>query len=861
MKKYLLSVLFVLYAFLGFSQNFKVIGLDTITQTPGFLYTLKPTYTASPLRSINDSTIGMDTSRYYISTFVPNGSNDSLVLTFAGGARLPAKMNVGGGQADSAYFWQLIGNTHYDRSKFIGSKDSSQFRIRTKNLDRLAIDSVGSIGIGIAPNTTYLVYINGVTRFNQTIHLPNDASTISNGAGSDAVTSFIPNTGSGWKGFIFGSAAAGSNEWFNITSTSIGANKPFLVTGIPNTDIFNSDYVIPANVLFGINSNSKGFLPPRLTTTQITAITGTILTISASGGSGYVTGTSLSFSGGGGSNAAGYIDVTSGAITAAHITNYGSGFTSAPTVTAPTGTGATITATVGIPPGLIVFNTDSASLFQYNGTAWQNLYSTAGTGTITSIATTSPITGGTITTTGTIACATCVVSSSPGAGIAHFAGSTQSVTSSAVSLTADVTGVLAETNGGTNQSTYATGDILYASGTNTLSKLPIGTTRQKLGVVGGVPAWVDSTAAGGGGGTVTSVSGTTNRVTSSGGTTPVIDISSTYDALFVKVDGTVPLTGNWNMGAFTATYTKTGATAATVYDGFVAYDTTSASAANQMYGGAFHSIGKGWETTTPSSKKVDFRWYTKPVQATTNPNATWNLDFAVNGGAFSNVLNIDQAGNLVAAGSVTATASMATVGLTSANGSISSTKPGIAATTTIGLQTTNGTAATSPVPIQRSPSIRQTGTGWTGAASQVADYAFEVRPVNGTSPITANWVLMGQVNAGGYADLLSIANAGNVTVNNGNLTLGTAGNALLITEGSNGRVGQTTLVAGTKAITITGLTTSSRALVQLVTPSGVALTITYQAVCTANTLTIQANVAAGTINVNDISVLNYFVIN
>lgn len=39
-------------------------------------------------------------------------------------------------------------------------------------------------------------------------------------------------------------------------------------------------------------------------------------------------------------------------------------------------------------------------------------------------------------------CPTCVVASSPGVGIAHFAGSTQTATSSAVSLTADVTGVL-----------------------------------------------------------------------------------------------------------------------------------------------------------------------------------------------------------------------------------------------------------------------------------------------------------------------------------------------------------------------------------------------------------------------------------
>lgn len=102
---------------------------------------------------------------------------------------------------------------------------------------------------------------------------------------------------------------------------------------------------------------------------------------------------------------------------------------------------------------------------------------------------------------------------------------------------------------------------------------------------------------------------------------------------------------------------------------------------------------------------------------------------------------------------------------------------------------------------------------------------------------------------------------GNVAVTNGNLTFGTAGNKITITEGSNGRVGQTVLVSGTKAITISGLTTSSRAFIQLVTPTGVTLTTTYQAVCTANTLTLQANVAAGTINAADGSTVNYWVLN
>jgi len=55
-------------------------------------------------------------------------------------------------------------------------------------------------------------------------------------------------------------------------------------------------------------------------------------------------------------------------------------------------------------------------------------------------------------------------------------------------------------NGGTAQTTYSTGDLLYASGANTLSKLPIGTSSQVLTVTAGVPAWGSS-----GSGSVTSV--------------------------------------------------------------------------------------------------------------------------------------------------------------------------------------------------------------------------------------------------------------------------------------------------------------------------------------------------------------------
>lgn len=48
---------------------------------------------------------------------------------------------------------------------------------------------------------------------------------------------------------------------------------------------------------------------------------------------------------------------------------------------------------------------------------------------------------------------------------------------------------IAELYGGTNQSSYTTGDMLYASAANTLSKLTVGANNTVLTVIGGVPTW------------------------------------------------------------------------------------------------------------------------------------------------------------------------------------------------------------------------------------------------------------------------------------------------------------------------------------------------------------------------------------
>ena len=77
-----------------------------------------------------------------------------------------------------------------------------------------------------------------------------------------------------------------------------------------------------------------------------------------------------------------------------------------------------------------------------------------------------------------------------GNGVTTFSGGTTGLTpNTATSGAITLGGTLVAANGGTSFSTYTTGDVIYASATNTLSKLGVGTTGQILTVAGGVPTW------------------------------------------------------------------------------------------------------------------------------------------------------------------------------------------------------------------------------------------------------------------------------------------------------------------------------------------------------------------------------------
>ena len=81
--------------------------------------------------------------------------------------------------------------------------------------------------------------------------------------------------------------------------------------------------------------------------------------------------------------------------------------------------------------------------------------------------------------------------------VSSFSGGTTGLTpSTATTGAVTLAGTLASANGGTGFSTYTTGDVIYASASNTLSKLGVGSTGQILTVVAGVPAWAAAPASG-----------------------------------------------------------------------------------------------------------------------------------------------------------------------------------------------------------------------------------------------------------------------------------------------------------------------------------------------------------------------------
>lgn len=112
---------------------------------------------------------------------------------------------------------------------------------------------------------------------------------------------------------------------------------------------------------------------------------------------------------------------------------------------------------------------------------------------------------GTYSTTGPTLTRTTILASSNSGTAVTFSGTVnvfvtypagRSIYANGTTLTATNSSILPSASGGTGFGTYATGDLVYASAANTLSKLTAGTDGYVLTLASGVPSWA---AAGGGG--------------------------------------------------------------------------------------------------------------------------------------------------------------------------------------------------------------------------------------------------------------------------------------------------------------------------------------------------------------------------
>ena len=294
-----------------------------------------------------------------------------------------------------------------------------------------------------------------------------------------------------------------------------------------------------------------------------------------------------------------------------------------------------------------------------------------------------------------------------------------------------VSGTLPEVNGGTNQSSYATGDTLYASAANTLSKLTGNTTVTKkfltqtgTGSASQAPAWgtVDGADVSG------NISGQAGSVANALTAGTYLTSGGTFDGSVARtfaVDATSANTvskvvardssGNFSAGTITATLTgsATSAGAATNLAGGTAnqipYQTaagttsfiTAASGTNYVlnYTGTAFSWVAGTISGVPLGSNLSGlsagTYMTYSVGTTYNGSAAATLAVdATSANTASKVVARDASGNF-AAGTITAAltgnASTATTATNVTGGAAGSLvyQTGSAATTTLALGTSN----------------------------------------------------------------------------------------------------------------------------------------------------------------------------
>jgi hypothetical protein len=150
--------------------------------------------------------------------------------------------------------------------------NNKPLRIAVNSVDVLTIPTTGNVLINTTTDASYKLDVNGTARVNNIFYVTNSAYT-----GSLRIEAFANNQqriiGANGENITFG--AAGNTMHLNATETYFSGSLlggGFWMQSNGNT-VIGAQSTPPASALVEIRSTTKGFLKPRLTTTEKNAIT------------------------------------------------------------------------------------------------------------------------------------------------------------------------------------------------------------------------------------------------------------------------------------------------------------------------------------------------------------------------------------------------------------------------------------------------------------------------------------------------------------------------------------------------------------------------------------------------------------
>jgi hypothetical protein len=365
--------------------------------------------------------------------------------------------------------------------------------------------------------------------------------------------------------------------------------------------------------------------------------------------------------------------------------------------------------------GVLRYNTDTGLLEAYLNGSWSSLASGSG---VTSILTGTGLTGGPITSTGTISIANTAVTagsytaanitvnaqgqitaaSSNSALVASFsAGTTGFTPNTATTGAVTLAGTLNPANGGTGQTSYTDGQLLIGNSTgNTLTK---------------------STLTAGSGITITNGSGSIT-IAASGASGTVTSVSQTFTGGLISVSGS-PITTSGTL-ALTVAGTSGGIP---YFDSASSWATSAALGSNQiMVGGG---AGAAPSTITTGTGVV----------TALGVNTGSSGAFVVNGGA----LGTPSSGTVT---NLTGTASI------NINGTVGATTPTTGAFTTVsasGVITSTVATGTAPFTVASTTQVANLNAATAGAATNTAITANSTNATNYLTFVSATAGNLGQL--------------------------------------------------------------------------------------------------------------------